>query len=70
MNLMTLPEWIQEQGRGAITRLHMTTGISYSTVHGAARGKRVTYDIAVKLSEATGSKVSVASLCEGVEDAA
>ena len=60
----------QAQGTRTITRLRAETGISYSAVHGAARGKRVTHDVAVKLSEATGSKVSVASLCEGVEDAA
>ncbi len=64
---MRFDEWYDKQPRGALTRVQIQTGISYTTIHGAKRGRRVQYDTAVAISEATGGKVSVASLCEGAK---
>lgn len=52
---MTLSEFAERHGRGAIQRLQLASGLAYSTVHAAVRGTRTIeqYETAKRLSEAT-----------------
>jgi hypothetical protein len=62
---MLLQEWIERQGRGAITRLARLSGLNYTTVYYPAYGAPVkTYDAAKRISAATGGAVSIQELCE------
>lgn len=65
---MRLDEWVQTRGEGAITRLQSQTGLSYTAVHDAVRGKsRPTYATAMRLSAATGGRVSAEEICDPLE---
>ncbi len=67
---MTLADWVKDAGRGAMSRLSQSTGVAYSTVHNAVKGQLIKqYDVAKKLSDATGGLVTVADLCEAQPDA-
>lgn len=62
---MTLHEWIAAKGAGEISRLVRETGCAGTTFHDVLNGHALKrYDIAKKISDATGGKVSVADLCE------
>jgi hypothetical protein len=51
---MLLSEWLDKDGRGALTRLHYASKVSYKTVWRASQGKAVRdYDVAERLSNAT-----------------
>jgi hypothetical protein len=50
---MTLREWIDRYGRGAINLLHMRTGLACQTVSHAARDGAKTRRVAEALSAAT-----------------
>lgn len=68
---MLLSQWIQRQGHGAITRLASATGLNYTTVFYPCHGDPVkTYDVAKRISAATGGLVSIEELCEPAEDTA
>lgn len=61
---MRLTDWFKKEGKGAASRLSHSTGVAYTTVLKAAKGELKLYDVAKKLSDATGGEVSVAELCE------
>jgi len=62
---MRLSHWVERRGRGALTYLSRKTGLAYSTVYYATYGgKRLRYDTARLISEATDGAVSVRNLCE------
>ena len=62
---MTLHDWVENQGRGELSRLARETGLAYTTVFGAAQGRRLkSYARAKLLSDATGGAVTIAELCE------
>jgi hypothetical protein len=62
---MTLAEYVEREGRGALSRLVERSGLSYPTVMKAAHGEPVgLYATAKAISEATGGEVSIESLCE------
>lgn len=64
-HVMTLNDWVAEQGKGSMSLLQRKTGLAYTTVWKAARGIRtVRYATAKLLSQATDGAVSVAELCE------
>jgi hypothetical protein len=61
---MRLKDWVEGQGRGALTRLQLRTGIAYATILALSKDKHsARYQTAVKLSAATGGAVSIAELC-------
>ena len=62
---VTLSEWIDSKGRGEVSRLTRVTGLAYTTIMYARDGrKRVGYETAKAISDATGGKVSIADICE------
>jgi hypothetical protein len=61
---MRLSQWIEIKGRGEIQRIHMATGIAYTTVHALAHDqRRAQWDNAELISAETGQAVTVADLC-------
>lgn len=62
---MTLAEWLKQEGRGALSRLHYDSRVSLPTLRTARDGYRVKMDVAVAISQATQGAVSVASLTSG-----
>jgi len=61
---MLLEQWVDEEGPGAIVRLQVTTGLSYTAVQKAVRRtSSPDYDTARRISEATSGKVSIAEIC-------
>jgi len=62
---MRLKQWVELKGRGELTRLHMVTGIAYTTICKlAADANPARYESAKLISAATGGYVSIAELCE------
>lgn len=61
---MRLSEWAKLKGRGELSRLSHATGLAYTTVLAGVEGKLKRYDVAKKISDATGGEVTVAELCE------
>jgi len=62
---MRLADWIEREGRGAISRLVRETGCAASTFHTHINGKPIAeYQTAKRISEATGGEVSIEELCE------
>lgn len=59
--LRSFPGWLSKQGRGALTRLQLATGLSYSLLQKARRGEPVSLECAALLSEQTG--IPVGQLC-------
>jgi hypothetical protein len=64
MNYMTLREWMEKWGKGALTELHFRTRLAYNTIKAAASGKPISYKSAKLLYEATSGKVSIESMCD------
>jgi hypothetical protein len=65
---MRLDEWVFRAGEGAISRLQSQTGLSYTAVHKAVRGKsKPTYETALRLSAATGGMVTADAICDPLE---
>lgn len=61
---MRFSEWVGTQPRGTLKRLERQTGVGYTTLQRLRLGQTlVRYDIARKLSEATGGEVSIDDLC-------
>ena len=62
---MQLTDWLRAKGRGELARIQRVSGVSYSTLHKVTRGTPVgTYEVARKISDATGGKVTVLALME------
>lgn len=62
---MTLHDYIEAQGAGTISRLMRTTGCAATTLHGVLDGAPIArYELAKRISDATGGVVTVAELCE------
>lgn len=63
---MKLAEYVEREGWGSIQRICERSGVSYPTVHGAAKHWTpiTKYDVAKAISEATGGEVSIKELCE------
>jgi hypothetical protein len=65
---MTFAEWVKDQPYGVMKRLEREHGFGYQTLSRVKRGERLKrYDIARRLSAATGGAVSIADLCEAQE---
>lgn len=61
---MTLREWLNEKGPGAMTRLARDSGVSEQTLRAVARGLRMNrFDKANAVSIATGGLVTLDDLC-------
>lgn len=57
---MRLDQWVKLQRPGAIVRLQLATGLSYTAVAKAIKHQtKPDYDTARRLSEATGGEVSI-----------
>lgn len=63
---MTFAEWLEREGRGAMTRVHHATRISYPTLAKAKKGDPMTPALAKAISGATRGEVSVDTLERGV----
>lgn len=59
---MTLREWIEREGRGAVTELHHRSRLAINTIAAAAEHGAKSTRVARLLSEATGGEVSKAEL--------
>lgn len=60
---MLLADYLTKQDRGAISRLVRAARIANSTVHDILNGHRLSrLDVAQRISDATGGKVTVADL--------
>lgn len=60
---MRLEDWVNREGRGAISRLVRATGFAYTTVFRAYRGRtNLNGHTAAAISEATGGEVTVNEL--------
>ena len=68
---MDLGTYVEQQERGALTRLQKSTGMSYAMLWKiATNGLRIKhYGVARRLSDATGGAVSIADLCEPLPEA-
>lgn len=65
---MTFDEWARLQPRGTMMGLVRAGITSNTTIHRLRRGGRVqSYELARRISDATGGAVSIAALCEGEE---
>jgi hypothetical protein len=62
MQHITLIEYLERDGRGAVERLARAAGIARPTVEAARAGRPITLPKAVAISEATGGVVSHWSL--------
>lgn len=60
--MRTLPQWLAQQPRGALTTLWRQSGVSWHTVNRAKRGQKVGLRVALLISRATRGEVSVAAL--------
>jgi hypothetical protein len=61
---MLLEQWVDEEGPGALVRLQVKTGLSYTAVQKAVRRtSSPDYDTARRISEATSGMVSIAEIC-------
>lgn len=61
---MRFPEWVQTQERGALKRIERQTGVGYTTLMRLNSGDTIArYDVAKRISEATGGEVTIDDLC-------
>ncbi len=62
---MTLNEFVEKKGSPTLQELAETAEVSYTTLKSVRRGMRLKkYDVAKRVSEATGGKVTIKELCE------
>lgn len=59
---MTLTEWVEAEGHGALSKLQRDTGLAYTTVFHAAKEGVKTIDVARKIVAATGGRVTLEEL--------
>jgi transcriptional regulator with XRE-family HTH domain len=63
---MTFDDWAKKQPHGTLKRLERELGVGYSTLMRLRRGEHIArYDVAKKISDATGGEVSVDEICVG-----
>ena len=62
MQHITLIEYLERDGRGAVERLARAAGIARPTVEAARAGRAISFAKAVAISKATGGEVSRWSL--------
>lgn len=62
---MTFAEWVKRQPRGALTKVHRLSGVSYSTVHAVSKGGAVKVSTAKRIAAATDGAVPWQSMIEG-----
>lgn len=67
---MTFSEYLEQRGRGELTRIQYATRISYPTLLRAKAGKPMTPAHARAVSEAAGGEVSAELLERGTNGAA
>jgi hypothetical protein len=65
---MTLKEWMESYGKGALTELHFQTRLAYNTIKAAEQGTPVSYKSAKLISKATSGRVSIISLLDPDDD--
>lgn len=62
---MRFPEWVQSQEKGALKRIEREVGVGYTTLMRLNAGETITrYDVAKRISDATGGEVTVDELCD------
>lgn len=62
--MTTFKAWLGKQPRGTIARLVREVPVSHTTLWNLRKGGRVdSYDLACRLSAATGGAVTAATLC-------
>lgn len=62
---MRLHEYFEKKGSKTPQEIAEESGVSYTTVKSARRGMAIKlYDVAQRISAATGGKVTVRELCE------
>jgi hypothetical protein len=62
MQHITITEYLERDGRGAVERLARAAGVARATIDNARQGRPVLLEKAVAISEATGGVVSHWSL--------
>lgn len=67
---MTFDKWLAREGRGAMTRVHLETHVSYPTLQKAKRGEALSRPLALAISGATGGEVTAETLELGASEAA
>lgn len=62
---MRFDEWIRTQPHGTMKRLEHEMRVGYTTLQRLRAGERIRrYDIARRISDATGGAVTITDLCE------
>lgn len=62
---MRLAAYVEAQGHGAVKDLAAKAGVSRPTIFKAIQGEPIgRWDVARRISEATGGQVSIRELCE------
>lgn len=62
---MRLQQWLEQEGRGEVSRLVRVANVAASTIYDHLGGKPIRlYDVAKRISDATGGTVSIPDLCE------
>lgn len=59
---MNLRTWVEQEGKGALSRLQRATGLAYTTVLRVHEGRGGNSRTLLKIQEATGGKVTVAEM--------
>lgn len=59
-----LKDWLDQQPKGALTRLMLETKLAWATVCRAKRGVKVDFRTAVLISRATGGAVPIDALTD------
>lgn len=61
---MDFPSWAKAQPHGTLKRIEREQGVGYMTLYRLKRGERIdSYDLAARISKATGGEVSIDELC-------
>lgn len=67
---MDFPTWAALQPHGTLKRIERETRIGYTTLHRLKRGDRLdSYQLAERVSRATGGAVSIDDLCHRESEA-
>jgi hypothetical protein len=67
---MRFPDWVEAQEKGALKRIERETGVGYTTLMRLRAGEAISrYDVAEKISKATGGAVSIQEICKAPKPA-
>lgn len=62
---MRFSDWLKAQPRGTLKSIERGTGVGYTTLQKARRGRPLfRYDVAKAISDWTGGEVTIKELCE------